>query len=1219
MVIAEIPLWVVHSSSSGNDGPTPEDWNALSQSNTKSKEDPAFLAAQQALQSYYYVPPSVNSKNSESVQIRNSAANKKKCAIYSVDVFQNLFCTAGGDGTVRIWNVQALFSGKKRSGMAHFDAETGRYVSSESSESQISLGDEDSDRSSSPGNMARPKDSLLGSEPRFSVAAPIVHDLNANARSKKKAAVLSPRRPTVPSTEKSPRPAILSQNRPSVTQQQPRLLCTLSAHTGSSVLAVRFSYSGQYIASAGDDGCVCIYARTNAPVPENNSGENWSRIKLCRGHNLDVVDLAWSPDEAYLVSCSLDSATPIIVWKLTDLQNTSSKSMICAPFKILGQSEHTSTVKGVAFDPAGSYFASSGDDPAVCIWRTHDDWGLEKRIDADAGIFRKWNLHSKHSTEQLDDVQALSNQSLFRRISWSTDGAFLCSTNSVVKNKHVASTISRERWYVSGSNSNSMEASGAANLVGHKQPIVVSRHASHLLKVGKNRSKASMNGESKANEDDDVSNEEHSAAEDVPEYATLLALGDRRGFVSVWSTRKSRPIFKVQCSESHCTVTDLSWGSLYNGDLLLLVSLLDGQVYAFRFAVPDELGSVLTEQEKNQVFQLRYGIDIGDGGHVGDVFGQKHKFSGNPGPNLIENALQMSLEEARNTNDDLPIQNESELDFSLSTAGANVQQEESRSVSGKKRVRPILVQVAGSDKSKQQRTSSEQQGRSSTSVTTDPLLSAIMVADKVAAVVENSNLTRKESSNAKSGAASFVESESRGVTMQNHQRYSAPSVVAAIRHSTERSHVADLPLLVNRSVLPENFVLPVYVVECVNNSRVPVGSKGGPVACVDIAIITEGQSVWKDQILGSSCSALSTSKYFFAVGLTDGSIQLYGTSPTNGWSCGLSFRSHSPLILGTAVVSLQFIESESSQNRGESGILDMLVVTADGFFGVWAILPDIQLQYKGSVMPAITHMSCSSGGVRMPTLSRVHVTDSGHLFLLLSLELSTGSRQSSIDREPPNRSSQIDAGSGGSPQGFVYDRKAELWLRVSDSRFVLSDFYTALPSTLSTTLGVLSQMDDAVRLGSLHSSLKAVQRSRQCDQHADAIYQEAETDSGNFLPSRSHCEDRMACALALKSSTEFKHWLRLYIRILVMRCQISQLRMLVAMILHQKDDSPTVQSDGESCWWWLSLSPTVLSESRIQLVHDIVIPEMSKSRMMQRLTNEIFLEIEALADVTRNA
>lgn len=147
--------------------------------------------------------------------------------------------------------------------------------------------------------------------------------------------------------------------------------------------------------------------------------------------------LAWAPDDSHLVSCSLDSDGHIIVWKLTDIgsqERRTQATVLCNPYKILGKGIHTSTVKGVTFDPAGSYIASSGDDPAVCIWRAHDDWGLEKRIGADDGIFRKWK-----------DVQELTGQTLFRRLSWSTDGSYICSSNSSVK-KQACCFHDQSRW-----------------------------------------------------------------------------------------------------------------------------------------------------------------------------------------------------------------------------------------------------------------------------------------------------------------------------------------------------------------------------------------------------------------------------------------------------------------------------------------------------------------------------------------------------------------------------------------------------------------------------------------------------------------------------------------------------------------------------------------------------------------------------------------------------
>ena len=75
-----------------------------------------------------------------------------------------------------------------------------------------------------------------------------------------------------------------------------------------------------------------------------------------------------------------------------------------------------------------------------------------------------------------------------------------------------------------------------------------------------------------------------------------------------------------------------------------------------------------------------------------------------------------------------------------------------------------------------------------------------------------------------------------------------------------------------------------------------------------------------------------SSKHFVAVGTVDGSIQLYGSSPTSGLKCGSSFRSHSQLVLGWPIVSMNLSESETQSK--------LLVVCADGsFFVTCAILP----------------------------------------------------------------------------------------------------------------------------------------------------------------------------------------------------------------------------------------------------------------------------------------
>lgn len=1178
MVVAEVPLWVMHSSNASSNT-TLDGASGLATGGPFNKLSDGHFSRHHHFEH----------KAASSLALLDSASGRaRKSAIYAVDVHPDgrIFATAGGDCAVRIWNTQALFAPKNKGGsfaVAGSSDPTGKpnnatttYVSTSASSgpeaSESSAGEQESD--------VGPRDKM-------------VHDLNSFVRRKKDPTVNQasavPAETTKSSTASGQSVADSSPGRPSThkrSHHQHRLLCTLSAHSGSSVLAVRFSSTGTYLASAGDDGCVCIYTHnedtegnlTQEPSPHD---EHWSRIKLCRGHGLDVVDLAWAPDDSYLVSCSLDSETPIIVWKTTHLgssRRANATSMILNPFKVLGRKEHTSTVKGVSFDPAGSYFASSGDDPAVCVWRAHDDWGLETKIDASSGIFRRW---------KEDDTMALSSQSLFRRISWSTDGAFLCSTNSVVKNKHVASTISRDGWSVSSASS---AAAGAANLVGHKQPVVVSRHASQLLSARKANVSGGQNG------DDD----------EEPDYATLLALGDKRGFVTIWSTKKSRPIFKLQCSESHSTVTDMAWGSLPRGDLMLLVTFLDGQVVALRFEVPSELGNLLSKSERARVFQLRYGIDVNDV----ETFGQRHLFTGaSSGPNLIENALQMTLEHTHtgivDMDDDTstPGPEPEERLNDLQAVSIRSKQKESLS-KGKKRIQPVLMAVT-SKKTKPGaellKTKAVEPNQS-----IDPLQNAIDAASKASAAMATADSTKRDitvNAAPMDGLSGTAQSNSARPSVRPNGPSSWMGTI--LPHSSERIHSLDLPLLGLQSMdVTTGFAEP-CVAECTNSVKLPVGSRTTSIPCVDVALSRDGKISWKDQIPGTSCSAIAASTTLMAVGTTDGCLQLYGTSPTIGWTCGQSFRSHPSLVLGHPIVSLQLQET---QGEDDEIFATLLTLTGDGTFAVYSVLPVLQLQFKGSVMPAMSHMALGTSLTSEQhsiKISRIQITETNRVLLLLSLQTVDNAQL----RGGLRGTTQIDAGVGGSLQAFVFDQKAELWMKAADNRFVLSDFYSALPSAKFSPNGELSRLEDAVRIGALQASMKPAQRGRlrDTDRHADEMFSRADLESGNFIPTRAHCEDRMACAIALESADEFKKWLSLYIKVLCVVGHTDFLRVLVDILMNEPKDKRETIPDG-MCWW-MSIAPTVVGLDKRTLVRSLVIPEMSKNRGLQRLTNEISLEL----------
>ena len=78
-------------------------------------------------------------------------------------------------------------------------------------------------------------------------------------------------------------------------------------------MCVKWTNSGKYLASCSDDLMIFIYhlvqggpSRSEVGFgsgPTTENVENWQRWRTLKHHNLDVVDLAWSPDDKFLVSC----------------------------------------------------------------------------------------------------------------------------------------------------------------------------------------------------------------------------------------------------------------------------------------------------------------------------------------------------------------------------------------------------------------------------------------------------------------------------------------------------------------------------------------------------------------------------------------------------------------------------------------------------------------------------------------------------------------------------------------------------------------------------------------------------------------------------------------------------------------------------------------------------------------------------------------------------
>jgi WD40 repeat protein len=99
-------------------------------------------------------------------------------------------------------------------------------------------------------------------------------------------------------------------------------LMDCNSSIAANVMCVRWSNGqGKHLASGGDDKCILIWEQdTNAEQRSIPFGsidgvaniENWRVLRMLRGHESDVLDLAWSPDNDYIVSCSLDRY--VAVW-----------------------------------------------------------------------------------------------------------------------------------------------------------------------------------------------------------------------------------------------------------------------------------------------------------------------------------------------------------------------------------------------------------------------------------------------------------------------------------------------------------------------------------------------------------------------------------------------------------------------------------------------------------------------------------------------------------------------------------------------------------------------------------------------------------------------------------------------------------------------------------------------------------------------------------------
>lgn len=217
------------------------------------------------------------------------------------------------------------------------------------------------------------------------------------------------------------------------------------------------------------------------------------------------------------------------------------------PEKVAVLKGHTAMVKGVAWDPVGKYIASQSDDRSLRVWRTAD-WSQEEIV-----------------TDAYVDCSATTH---VLRCSWSPDGQYLVSAHAMNGGGPTAQIIERDGWKQD------------KDFVGHRKAVTCVRFDSNILK-------RVMQGNSKA------------------QQYCCCAIGSRDRSVSVWMTSLQRPLVVIKDLFDD-SVLDISWGS--NG-LHFLACSWDGTVACIIFD-PNEVGTPLTEIEKNALYERIYGKSL---------------------------------------------------------------------------------------------------------------------------------------------------------------------------------------------------------------------------------------------------------------------------------------------------------------------------------------------------------------------------------------------------------------------------------------------------------------------------------------------------------------------------------------------------------------------------------------------------------------------------------
>ncbi|KAG0596949.1 hypothetical protein M758_UG298400 [Ceratodon purpureus] len=295
----------------------------------------------------------------------------------------------------------------------------------------------------------------------------------------------------------------------------------------------------------------------------------WNVLKTLQLHLRDVLDLAWSPDSALLMSGSVDNQC--IIW------DVASGKVV----QILNDHQHF--VQGVAWDPAGKFLASISSDRTCRIYARQPapKKSKKRKISAVETMFTCRQVLTKaeidssktttttHVNGKASKAQHLLHDetlpSFFRRLAWSPDASFLIVPSGLREMVQAAPPFNVTYIY-----SRKDLSRPCIRLPAPSKPVVAVRFCPAIFSLVEN-----------------VPEEEASSGFALP-YRLVYAVATLDSLI-IYDTQRSGPIV-VFAGIHYASITDIAW----SGDAqYVAVSSQDGYCSLLAFS-KEELGTILS-------------------------------------------------------------------------------------------------------------------------------------------------------------------------------------------------------------------------------------------------------------------------------------------------------------------------------------------------------------------------------------------------------------------------------------------------------------------------------------------------------------------------------------------------------------------------------------------------------------------------------------------------